>query len=146
MLTMRNSADNMRMTYMPADVMQTTYLPADNVRMTFRMTYVICQLKSPMKSHSRVIRTSCGRRADDIHVMPGVVLHEIGQLRRGSHLEQLCIKPTGLLVNVFLVAIYFPKSMARKRAEIWQLSHRLCTACRCSTKSSNGSYSYCQTP
>ena len=67
--------------------------------------------------------------ADDMHVSPGVVLHEIGQLRqifawvlainltitteglvnqtRGSHLEniktkrvqQLCIKPTGLLVT-----------------------------------------------
>ena len=67
--------------------------------------------------------------ADDVHVSPIVVLHEIGQLRqifawvlainltittkglvnqtRGSHLEniktkraqQLCIKPTGLLVN-----------------------------------------------
>ena len=68
--------------------------------------------------------------ADDMHVSPGVVLHEIGQLRqifewvsainltittealvnqtRGSHLEniktkrvqQLCIKPTGLLVKL----------------------------------------------
>ena len=35
-----------------------------------------------------------------MHVMLGVVLHEIGQLRQeeGSHLEQLCIKLTGLLV------------------------------------------------
>ena len=42
-------------------------------------------------------------RADDVHVTLGVVLHEIGQLRQeeGSHLEQLCIKPTGLLVNTF---------------------------------------------
>ena len=69
---------------------------------------------------------------DDVCVSPGVVLHEIGQLRqifawvlainltitteglvnqtRGSHLEniktkraqQLCIKPTGLLVFLFL--------------------------------------------
>ena len=82
-------ADNIWMTYMPADVMRTTYPPADNVRMTFRMTYVICQPKSPMKSRSH---------ADDMHVTLGVVLHEIGQLRQGSHLEQLCIKPTGLLV------------------------------------------------
>ena len=71
----------------------------------------------------------CGRHVDDMHMSPGVVLHEIGQLRqifawvsainltitteglvnqtRGSHLEniktkraqQLCIKPTGLLVK-----------------------------------------------
>ena len=115
MLTMRNSADdvrmtyvpadNMQMTYMPADVMQTTYLPADNVWMTFPMTYVICQPKSPTKSHSHVIHTMCGWYVDDMHVMPGVVLHEIGQLRQGSHLEQLCIKPTGLLVNIYAMKI-----------------------------------------
>ena len=27
-------------------------------------------------------RTTCGRRADDVRVTPGVVLHEIGQLRQ----------------------------------------------------------------
>ena len=73
----------------------------------------------------------CGRHADDMHMSPGVILHEIGQLRqifawvsainltitteglvnqtRGSHLEniktkrvqQLCIKPTGLLVFTY---------------------------------------------
>ena len=39
--------------------------------------------------------------ADDVHLMLGVVLHEIRQLRQEerSHLEQLCIKPTGLLVG-----------------------------------------------
>ena len=46
---------------------------------------------------------TCGRHvcADDVHVTPGVVLHEIRQLRQEerSHLEQLCIKPTGLLVR-----------------------------------------------
>ena len=108
MLTMRNSADDVRMTYvpaddmwmtyMPADVMWTTYPPADNVWTMFRMTYVICQPKSPTKSRSHVVHTSCGRRVDDMHMTLGVVLHEIGHLRQGSHLEQLCIKPTGLLV------------------------------------------------
>ena len=114
MLTMRNSADDvrmtyvpsddMRMTYMPADVMQTTYPPADNVRTMFLMTYVICQPKSPTKSRSRDICTSCGWCADDMHMTPGVVLHEIRQLRQGSHLEQLCIKPTGLLVKNWIAA------------------------------------------
>ena len=35
MLTMRSSADDVRMTYVPADDMQTMYMPADNVRMTY---------------------------------------------------------------------------------------------------------------
>ena len=51
----------------------------------------------------------CHLRVDDMHVMPGVVLHEIRQLRQeeGSHhLEQLCIKPTGLLVYIFKCNIY----------------------------------------
>ena len=77
--------------------------------------------------HADDMRTMCVC-ADDVYVSPGVVLHEIGQLRqifawisainltittkglvnqtRGSHLEniktkraqQLYIKPTGLLV------------------------------------------------
>ena len=79
---------------------------------------------------------ACGGRADNVHVSPGVVLHEIGQLRqifawvsainltitteglvnqtRGSHLEniktkraqQLCIKPTGLLVDDVIKYMY----------------------------------------
>ena len=83
--------------------------------------------------HADDVQTMCVcpddvRHADDMCMSPGVVLHEIGQLRqifawvlainltitteglvnqtRGSHLEniktkrvqQLCIKPTGLLV------------------------------------------------
>ena len=48
------------------------------------------------------MRTTCRRcvHADDVHMMMGVVLHEIRQLKQeeGSHLEQLRIKPTGLLV------------------------------------------------
>ena len=46
----------------------------------------------------------CHPHVDDVHVTPGVVLHEIMQVRQeeGSrHLEQLCIKPTGLLVKCF---------------------------------------------
>ena len=46
-----------------------TYLPANDVQMTcgrraddIRMTYVICHLKSPTKSHSRVVHTSSSRR------------------------------------------------------------------------------------
>ena len=67
---------------------------------------------------ARHARTTC---ADDVRVTPGVVLHEIGQLRqvfawvsainltsnnrslvnqtRGSHLGQLCIKTNVLLVS-----------------------------------------------
>ena len=64
MLTMRSSADDMWMTYVSADDVRMTYMPADDVWMMYpptdnvRMTYVIRQLKSPMKSHSRVIHTS----------------------------------------------------------------------------------------
>ena len=68
MLTMRSSADDVRMTYVPADNMQMmympadnvrmTYLPADNVRMMFWMTYVIHQPKTPMKSRSHVVHMS----------------------------------------------------------------------------------------
>ena len=44
---------------------------------------------------------------DDMHMTLGVVLHEIGQLRQeeGSHLEQLYIKPTGLLVFYILMTL-----------------------------------------
>ena len=35
---------------------------------------------------------ACGRRADDMHITPGVVLHEIRQLRQEDGV-QLCIKP-----------------------------------------------------
>ena len=46
-------ADDVPMMCACADDMQMTYPPADDVR----MTYVICQPKSPTKSHSCVIRT-----------------------------------------------------------------------------------------
>ena len=68
MLTMRNSADDVRMTYVPADNMRMTYMPADDMQMTYlpadnvRMTYVICQPKSPTKSRSCVVRTSSAHR------------------------------------------------------------------------------------
>ena len=78
MLTMRNSADDVQMTYVPADDMQMmympaddmwmTYLPADDVRMMFRMTYVIRQPKSPTKSRSRVICTSSVHRPLVVHM------------------------------------------------------------------------------
>ena len=49
------------------------------------------------------MQMTCGQRAcaDDVYVTMGVVLHEIRQLRQeeGSHLEQLCVKPIGLLVK-----------------------------------------------
>ena len=45
---MRSAADEVWMTYMPAD--------------DVRMTYVIRQLKSPTKSHSRVVHTSSAAR------------------------------------------------------------------------------------
>ena len=58
MMTMRSAADDMWM----------TYLPADNVRMTCS-----CRWR---------VQMTCGRRADDMHMTPGVVLHEIRQLRQ----------------------------------------------------------------
>ena len=44
-----------------------------------------------------------------MYVTTGVVLHEIWQLRQeeGSHLELLCIKPTGLLVTYFNTLFLF---------------------------------------
>ena len=65
---------------------------------------------------------------DDVHVMPGVVLHEIRQLRQEerSHLEQLCIKPTGLLV---IICFHFVKSPLDQ--DIWwvKILHYEHTAC-----------------
>ena len=87
---MRSAADDVRMTYVPADDVWMTYTPADNVRMMYPPA-------------DDVPDDICHPHADDMHMMPGVVLHEIRQLRQeeGScHLEQLCIKPTGLLVKV----------------------------------------------
>ena len=43
MLTMRSSADDVWMTYVPADNVRMMYSPADDMQMMFRMTYVICQ-------------------------------------------------------------------------------------------------------
>ena len=56
-------AVDMRMTYMPADDVQMTYLPVDDVWMMFWMTHP--PAKSPMKSHSRVIRTSSALQFSD---------------------------------------------------------------------------------
>ena len=71
---MRSSTDDLRMTYVPADDMQMTYPPADDIPDDVPI---------------------CGRCADDIpddvpddvHVTPGVVLHEIGQLRQAAILS-----------------------------------------------------------
>ena len=53
---MRSSADDIWMTYVPADDVWMMYTPADDMWMT-------CV------------------SADDVQMTPGVVLHEIGQLR-----------------------------------------------------------------
>ena len=88
---MRNSADDVRMTYVPTDDMWMTYMPADDVRMRFvspdnmrmmcrQRADDICHLpvKSHWESHSRVIRTSSACRlhvvctrwpADDMRTM-----------------------------------------------------------------------------
>ena len=73
--------------------------------------------------HADDMRMMCRRCMDDVHVTPGVVLHEIRQLRQ----EQLCIKPKmaslllvffttgdeynvysvqGILQNLFTLAMY----------------------------------------
>ena len=85
---MRSAADDVRMTYVPADDVQMTYTPVDNVQMMYPPA-------------DNILDDICHPHADNVHMTPGVVLHEIRQLRQeeGSrHLEQLCIKPTGLLV------------------------------------------------
>ena len=75
---MRSSADDVWMTYVPADDMQMTYPPADNILDNIPI---------------------CGWRADDVpddvpddipdyvRMTPGVVLHEIGQLRQAAILN-----------------------------------------------------------
>ena len=84
---MRSAADDVRMTCVHVDDVQVRMTCAGDMHV--QMTCM------------------CGRHAcvDNVHVMTGVVLHEIRQLRQeeGSHLEQLCIKPTGLLVDIELV-------------------------------------------
>ena len=94
---MRSAADDVRMTYVLADDVRLTYTPADNVRMMYPPA-------------DDVPDDICHPHADDVHVMPGVVLHEIRQLRQeeGSrHLEQLCIKPTGLLVGAINLSAHY---------------------------------------
>ena len=56
---MRSAADDVQMTNTPGDNVRMTYPPADNV-----------------------LDNICHPRADDMHVTPGVVLHEIRQLRQ----------------------------------------------------------------
>ena len=64
---MRSSADDAWMTYVPADDVQTMYTPADDMQMTYPpeddIPDDICHppAKSPMKSHSHVIRRSSTR-------------------------------------------------------------------------------------
>ena len=64
MLTMRSAADDVQMTYTPADDIQACGRCADDMR----MTYVIRQLKSPTKSHSRVVRAPSARRLHETSV------------------------------------------------------------------------------
>ena len=67
----------MQMTYVPTDDVQMMYTPADNVQMMYPPADDIC--------HPRVDDVPddiCHPRADDMHVTPGVVLHEIRQLRQ----------------------------------------------------------------
>ena len=68
MLTMRSSADDVRMTYMPADNVRTTYMPADDMWMTYLPVDDICHppAKSPTKSHSCVICMLSTRRLHEI--------------------------------------------------------------------------------
>ena len=73
---MRGSADDVRMTYVPADDVWMTYMPVDDVQTTYLpadnvpddVPDDICYLpaKSPTKSHSRVIRMSS---AHHLHVV-----------------------------------------------------------------------------
>ena len=49
---------------------------------------------------------ACGRRADDVHVMPGVV-HEIWQLRQEDAILQLCIKPNMASLLLFVLVLQF---------------------------------------
>ena len=65
---MSSAADDVQMTYMPADDMRMTCMSADDVQTT-------CTAADD-------VQTTCRRHADDMHVTPGVVLHEIGQLRQ----------------------------------------------------------------
>ena len=74
MLTMRISADDVPMTYVPADDMWMTYLPADDIL----DDVPICG------QHGDDIPDDV---PDDVHMTPGVVLHEIGQLRQAAFLN-----------------------------------------------------------
>ena len=51
------------------------------------------------RQHVDDVQTMHGRCADDMHVTPGAVLHEIQQLRQ----EQLCIKPK--MVSLFRITL-----------------------------------------
>ena len=77
MLTMRSAADDVWMTCACVDDMQVQMTCLDDMQMTCR-----CR---------RHADNMCGRHADDVHVTPGVVLHEIRQLRQEDGV-QLCIK------------------------------------------------------
>ena len=80
---MRSSADDVRMTYVPADDVQMTYMPADDVQMMypsvddvqtmFWMTYVICQPNLQQNltlvssaHHPHIVRTSSARHPHEI--------------------------------------------------------------------------------
>ena len=79
----------------------------------FWTTYVI-RVRTMYPPADDVLDDICHPRVDDVHVTPGVVLHEIRQLRQeeGSrHLEQLCIKPTALLVFNIVLNFFMKKSL-----------------------------------
>ena len=69
MLAMRSAADDVWMTCVHADDMQ--------VWMTCACRRCACADDIHVRMTSM-----CGGRADDMHMMPGVVLHEIRQLRQ----------------------------------------------------------------
>ena len=71
---MRSSADDVQMTYVPADDMWMTYPPVDDIP----DDVPICRW------HVDDIPDDI---PDDVRVTPGVVLHEIGQLRQAAILN-----------------------------------------------------------
>ena len=66
---MRSSADDVRMTYVPADDVRMMYTPAYDMRMTYPPA-------------DDVLDSICHPLVDNVHVTLGVVLHEIRQLRQ----------------------------------------------------------------
>ena len=98
MLTTRSSTDDVRKTYVPVDDVQMMYtpvddvwmmyLPADDMQTMFRMTYVHPPAKSPMKSHSCVIRTSSARHLHIVRTSSARRLHKTSVPRQFPVKEQ----------------------------------------------------------